>query len=319
MAKININIDKLRLCYVQPEHLIADIMDRADDSEWIDYGEFSFHLQEVEKEDEVVKQITADLFLHGVIEGYEKTHLGTFVFNNSAKYRGKCFFAFANKSLYIIGSKYQRRKYNLIGYLTFVTDRMGLLLNNVTELELACDTDINIVMNIRRFITNYDDYEMFQNGRIIHDHKKRLSGYCEIFGRSRARLERTPSLYVKQAGIGIPFHLKAYNKTEEMREESPEKTPYISEWNGFGENRKIYRVEVRMGNTDFRTWLSYLNSESCPYPKEWAEPLQTLNMLLMDEYRWALWIFCCKRLLYFRNRADGTEVTLLDIVGGKRP
>ena len=321
MAKININIniDKLRLCYIQPEHLVLDIMDRAGESDWIDYGNFSLHLIEEEREDDKVKQVTADLFIHGVVQGHDKTLLGTFVFNNTAKYEGRCFFSFDNRALYTTDSVIRGSKNNLMGYLPYVTNSLNLTLNNVTELELAVDTNLNVIRSIRKFIRDYDQYEMFLNGNIVHNHTKRIGNYCEIFDRSRVRLGRTPTLYVKQAGIGVPFHLKAYNKTAEMTEESPHKLNYINGWNEFGSEKKTYRIEVTMGNTDFRTWISSLHSAGCTYPIEWSEPMNTLDLLMGDEYKWALWVFCCRRLLYFRNRDDGTIVTLLDIVGGQKP
>ena len=318
IKKCNISIDKLRLCYTQPENLIANIMERENGG-IIDFDDFSLRINESEQYGEKVIQINADLFLHRVKEDQERTRIGSFVFHNTSKYKGKCFFTFENSALYHIDSIVYGTKYNLMTYLNYVTDELHLVLNNVTEMEIACDTNINVIRIIRQFIKNHNEYYMFKNGRIVRDPNRHIDDYDEHYGRSRNRLESNPSLYVKQKSLGVQLHLKVYDKSREMQLESPYKIDYINEWNEFSDNDRTYRMEVTIGNTDFRAWTDHLRSKASAFPNEWKDPSKVLNMLMLEDYRWALWYYCCNRLLYFRDRTDGTDITLLDIVGGARP
>ena len=129
---------------------------------------------------------------------------------------------------------------------------------------------------------------------------------------------------------------KIYDKSREITEESTDKT-YEEEWNDFN-GKKIYRIEITILWEQFKTWLQYVNSSKSPFLFEWKQFIseeegeefsssenfkdylaRTQYLLLLEEYRYALWQFCSKRILYFRHRKTNEVITLLDIATGWKP
>lgn len=314
-----INIDKLKLCYVQPDKLVEALIEQKGSDGVIDYGDYQlFILDHNDKELVDIDKLTAMLILKGVGKDGSNVKLGSFNFSNSGKYQGRCFFSFANEALYFCNSIIGGEKYNLMCYLNHVTEQLGLNYNNITEIEIAVDINFNMTRVIRHFVRLHHQYKMYVNGNLIKDPKARIKNYFEVFGRTREHLETTPSLYVKQIGSGIPLQLKTYNKTEEIEEESPQKQ-YVKEWNGFPEKDVTHRMEVTIGNVDFRQWNDFLRSKESTYSKEWADHQMPLDLLMTEEYRWALWVYATNRLLYFADRKNHERITLIDILGGSRP
>ena len=312
-----INIDKLRVCFTQPDTLIQYLSERKGEDGFVDYEHFRLHIIEEETEDgSSIRQIIARVILLGTGQSGTDVSLGTFMLNNSGKYRGLCFFTFENKALYSCEAIINGERHNLIGYLNYVTETLGLRYNNITELELAMDTNYNVTSVIRRYISKYQQYRMYLNGKIIRDPKITIKGYIEIFNRTRKKLQRTPSLYIKQGSIGIELQLKIYNKTKEIEEESPHKQ-HINEWNNFADGTQTYRLEVTIGNVDFKEWQRYLESIG----SIWKDNEQPLEMLMMEDYRLELWRYATNRMLWFIdiNDKESKKITLADIVGGARP
>lgn len=319
--KYSINIDKLRICYVQPENLIHTLIEKANGKEYVDYEGFRLHFIDVDSDGEKVKQIAANVLLRGVEENEDYTLLGMFLFNASSKYEGKCFYKMANSALYNLDqTTLNGNKINLMCYIQSVTDILNLKFNNFTEVELAIDTTLNVTRTIRAFIRDYNNYDMFVNGNKIKDESVRIRGYCEIFDRSRKKLSRNPTLYLKQTvSKGIPLHMKAYDKSTELLEESPQKKEYTEAWDDFGD-KKIYRLEITIPNDDYKQWLSFLQSGNSPYPKEWMfHDASQISLLMMDDYKLALLEFCARRMLFFRRKKGKSDITLLDILDGAKP
>lgn len=314
--KHSVNLDKLRLCYRQPDHFIEGLLEKVN-GDTIDYGDFSMKFIELENEDGRIRQLQTIVLLP---DGDNYIQLGKLTIYNTAKYEGKCFFTAENRALYHkTGSTLDGRKVNLISYLPYVTDTLGLQFNNFTEVEIALDTNINIIKVIRQFISNSEEYDMFLNGNKIKDEKRHLRHYVEPFGRTRKRLDRYPTINIKQPVVsGIPLHLTVYDKTLEMEEESKAKKEYIEPWNDFGKE-KIFRLEVTLPSEDYRQWLRYLQSGNSPYPEEWGNPDEQVSLLLMDEYKLALWDYCATRMLFFRRKKGKVDVTLADIICGAKP
>ena len=79
--------------------------------------------------------------------------LGTFTFSNSAKYEGKAFFTFENGALYRVYTRVPNGEpMNHICDLMYVADFYGMTFNNVTELELAFDSNYNYISKVRKMI-----------------------------------------------------------------------------------------------------------------------------------------------------------------------
>lgn len=244
-------------------------------------------------------------------DGNKDITFGSLELNNSAKYSGKCFLSLNNQALYdnqgidmLTGEKY-----NHLCYLPYISNALGLTLNNVTLLEIAADTNVNPVPAIRRLIRDYEHFDMILNGKRVADERRKIDGYSEMYGRSRIRIDRVPTLYFSQSKAE-GLRMRIYNKTREISESSGKQ--YEAEWNEYGDHA-IHRIEVTVRNEDYRQWLSYIRQ----YKAEWGYLVDAEHLLLSEEYRTAIWLYCTRRMLYFKPKGKRKEIIdLADIISG---
>jgi len=201
-------------------------------------------------------------------------------------------------------------KYNHLCYLPYITSTLGLVLNNITLLEIAADTNVNPVPSIRRYIHDYEHYDMIMNGKRVADERRKIDGYCEAYGSSRVRIDRYPTLYFGQSKAE-GLRMRIYNKTKEIEEASGKQ--YEADWNEYGDH-SIYRLEVVVRNEDYRQWLSYI----APKVPEWGCLEAAEHLIMSEEYRTAIWLYATRRMLYFRPKGKRKEVIdLADIISGE--
>lgn len=294
---INFNIDKLKICYKQNEETFNLFLPYKDEFKkdkkdrehiYINRDNYTLHLLQV---DELSAEV--NVFV-------ENELIGMFVFHNSKRYEGLCFFTFDNKALYTFltydfGNK---TKCNLIPLITFIADDLNLEFNNITTLEVAMDCNFNISAKLRKLIKDYENYDMFINGKKVQDPNRVLPLYHETFKRNRKRLIYTPTLYFEQAKTDAPL-MRIYNKTDEINDTSNGKN-YINDWNGFG-NIDTYRVEVRLKSNSIKEYLTRLDTDRHP-----------LDLLQDPDALFSIWNHFGNRLVYFRH-VDGTDLTITDL------
>ena len=306
--KVNYNVDKLNLCYYQPSDLFAELA-RRDKGEYVDFGYFRLYvIDNGHKEGCDKPSVKAKA---NVVMNIEQSwvNIGTLTATNSAKYDGLCFLELYNSALYNrLGEVGER--VNGLNCLPYIVTPMGLQLHNLTEIEIAADCNHNPIPLIRKLIADYHSYDMIVNGKRITDEQRNISGYCEIHGRSRARVDRIPTLNFRQSK-DEGLRMKIYNKSKEIAEASGK--DYIEDWNNYG-NYPIHRVEVTIRNEDYKQWLDYIR----PIKAEWGN-LEACGELLCDEaYKANLWHYCAHRMLYFRPKGKRDEVIdLIDIISGE--
>lgn len=329
--KIKFNLDKIKFSYIQPNGLFEELS-QYNVNKYLDYEDFTLHIIDNGRIEGSEKNPTKLLTNVILADG---TLLGTFTFNNSAKYDGLCFFKFANSALYKCEGYNYDGKYNCQTYISYVADALNLKLNSFTEIELAIDVNYNPIPRIRKLIKDHEHYEMIYNGKRIIDEERKIDNYGEFYSRSRRKIDRTPTLYFSQRKSD-GLHAKIYDKTKEIEEESLAKT-YVEEWNDFN-RQNIYRIELTISWEQFKKWLQHINSPDSPFPCEWKQFLSvgegdnispsendkeylehSQYFLLLESYRCQLWQFCADRLMYFRNRKTNEIVSLLDIALGWKP
>lgn len=315
-----INIDKMRLSFRQPTDLFNKLAEYQSDT-YLNYQDFKLHIIDNDRKEGSSKEptkIIADVVLA------DNRVLGEFAFNDSAKYEGLCFFTFCNKSLYTSES--------VVTYLDDVANTLGLGYNSLTEIELALDVNCNPVPLIRNLIKNHEAYDMIYNGKRVTSSSRKIENYCEIFGRSREKLNKMPTLlFGQKKSTGL--ELKVYDKRKEILEESPEKS-YIEDWNRF-KGKHMYRLEIVVKWECFKKWLEFINSKECNYPEEWKQYIssgegkhiapsephheyigRTIDLLEYAHYKAMLWLYCANRMLYFRNKRTNEKIDLADIALG---
>ena len=302
--KWKINVDKLKICYLQPQHL-WDYLQNFNTNDFINYDCFSLQIIDDgrgkdETNDKPRTKIKANVILDdGVL-------LGKFEFNNSAKYNGKCFFEFDNKALYTVANIYNGEKYNHLTTIDYIEQQLHLEKNNITTVEIAMDMNFNIVKVVQELVKNYKEYTMYLNGNIINDESRKIENYGEYFSRSRKKRSLYPTLYLNQAKENSPS-IKMYNKQVEINEESGKE--YIKEWNNM--HGTMYRVEITVKNEDFKKFLEVAGNEI----DLWGEIDGSCVHLSTEQYKHLLFIYITERMLYFKRKSGNKEyITLNDII-----
>lgn len=308
--RINFNIDRLRLCYKQPQQLFYDVTS-FEDGEEIDCGDF--RLKIVDNGRTADNELPPTNATAQIVywDGNKDIALGNLELNNSAKYKGKCFLSLNNQALYDNQGIDMRtgEKYNHLCYLPYISSTLGLTLNNITLVEIAADCNYNPIPTIRRMVRDYEHYDMVVNGKLIADERRKIDGYSEMFGRSRIRIDRYPTLYFGQSKAE-GLRMRIYNKTKEIEEASGKQ--YEADWNEYGDH-SIYRLEVEVRNESYRKWLDYIR----PIKPEWGDLEAAEHLLMSEEYRTAIWLYCTRRMLYFKPKGKRKKIIdLADIISG---
>lgn len=299
--KYNFNIDKLRLCYKQPQQLF-DLLKCYNNGDYINFEGFSLIIIDSGISAESTKEQTK-IKANVILE--DGTRLGEFSFNDSAKYEGKCFFSVDNHALYKVnGYDSQGNKHNYMAFMGWIEQQLRLEKNNLTEVEIACDINFNPLPQLLKLIRNTNSYDMIVNGKKVDDNE-RISGYGEFFERTRTKRKRYPTIYLTQRKLGSPS-IKIYDKASEITEESGK--GYISDWNDFNSSI-MWRLEVTVKNEDFKAFQERISKNI----EEWGQ-IETITELLgMEQFKALLWVYIADRLIYFRNKHNDEVICLLDI------
>ena len=197
-TKWAVSVDKLKVCLSQPQEAFDYIRDHTsyttiDGMRVLD--EDGFKLVAVEEDDN-----TMTVALDVMVDTGEFIRLGTFQLNGAgSKYQGRAFFSFENSSLYaVFGVTADGSKANWVDMLLPICDDLGLVFNNITELEVALDTETNIIYRLRKLIKDVENYDMYLNGRKV-EAGTTLESYGEYYERTREQLSRRPTLYFRQS------------------------------------------------------------------------------------------------------------------------
>lgn len=304
--KWKINVDKLKICYLQPQHL-WDYLQNFKTNDFIYYDCFKMQIIDDgrgKNEDDNTNKPRTKIKCNVILD--DNLLLGRFEFNNSAKYAGKCFFEFDNKALYTVANVYNGEKYNYITTIDYIEQQLHLEKNNITTVEIAMDCNFNVVNTIQKLIKDYENYTMYVNGSIINDESRKIENYGEYFQRSRKKRERYPTIYLNQAKENSPS-IKMYNKQVEINEESGKE--YIKEWNNM--HGTMYRVEITVKNEDFKKFLEVAGNEI----DLWGEIDGTCVHLSTEQYKHLLFIYITERMVYFKRKSGNKEyITLNDII-----
>ena len=305
-----VSIDKLRVCMNMPDGLYGYLKDhytrhdRQTNNRILDEDDFTLTFTEEEEQ-----KMTATLDVRD-INGYYR--LGTFTFHDGAKYEGRAFFAFENSALYrIYMRQYNGEPINHICDFITVCEYYGLEFNNITELELAMDSNYNYIGKVRRMIKNVSRYDLYLNGRkVVND--ETLDGYGEYYSRSRTKLSKLPTLYFSQAK-DTDMKMRIYDKATELTESSPHKTEQLKEWLGWDDISTLYRVEVVMHNTNVREFIGRYGEVLVG---DSGEHCNILNLLASEEFRLAMVLDSTNRMIYFRDKQTGNHISLVEVATG---
>ena len=301
-----VSIDKLKVCLNITNDIYTYLKEHFTRVEIVKdkririLDEDCFSLRFIEEQD---TNMSAILYAKDTDEWIE---LGTFVFHCGNQYENKAFFTYDNSALYAISTyNHDGTPNNHICDLSYVVDYYKMTFNNITTLEIAFDSNYNFVKKIRTLIKDTEHYDLYLNGRKVGDNDI-LWGYGEYYSRNRLKLQ-LPTLYFSQAK-NTDMKMKVYDKTRELNESTPYKMEKIKRWIGWSDN--IYRVEVLFHNTNIKDYFKRYGDR---LPCEMGGHDNVLSLLCMSDFRTAMFVDACDRLIFFKSKATGKNISLLEI------
>lgn len=331
--KTKINIDRVRICLQQPADFfdyLYGLFQKSPDKKVHYDGFFLMAADNVQVND---KDITVTLYL----EDNSPIELGKFVFNKSQKYGSMCFFTYATKCLYETSAVVNEGedkgivKYNYFNYPFFVFSQLGLVFNSITSIEIACDTEVNIINKIQYAVSKPELFYMILMGKNVIDPEQPLEGFYEYYQRSRLRKASHPTLYIHPtlSLSGNKCELKAYDKARELAQSRQDKNVLTRAWNDMGGN--IYRLEITVENKKFRQFFMKM----CKiYPDRWlhndaysAKTKERRNQLykeaiehfffdlgMNESLRYEMFDYFASNLLHFKlHNRQKTQISILDL------
>lgn len=200
--------------------------------------------------------------------------------------------------------------YSYVYYLNALAYELELWFNNITKLEICCDATFNFLYHTRRLIRDSEHFDMIFNGKNIENPSRKIDNYVECYSRSRDRLFRTPTLYF--AGAMKPdAKLRIYNKSVEIADNA-EKKEYIKDYNDFGK-RSIFRAELTLTNTDIKeAWKKFTSHLPDEAPMKRPDGV----VIMLDDFDFLRWIWkeYVDRVIRFRDKRTQKAVTLYDFI-----
>lgn len=257
-------IDKLKLCYKRDnESRFWQMM--AEQPEHIQVGDFDLVRGQADGTYEGIYGIA-----------YAQHEFGVLLFDRySDKEKKFCWVGIRNQVFY---SNTMR-----IVLLKEFRDMTGLgAINNITQLDLACDLSFNPVPRIKKLL-KMDDVSVVRCGAKIEDKKQEIEGLLFLHPTNSLR-ELAPSLCFSDADKRKS--LVVYDKNKEI---GKSQKAYISDY--YGNPKRLYRMEIRLCSDElFRYFKKYDMSPSVDMLTD-----QSFLKSMYDEFLFRLLHFSYKR------------------------
>lgn len=229
-------IDKLKLCYRREnESHFWQMM--AEKPEHIQMGDFDLVRGQADGTYEGIYGIA-----------YAQHEFGVLLFDRySDKEKKFCWVGIRNQVFY--------SNMMSIAMLNDFQDAVGFEgINNITQLDLACDLGFNPVPRIKKLL-KMDDVSVVRCGAKIEDKKQEIEGLLFLHPTNSLR-ELAPSLCFSDADKRKS--LVVYDKNKEI---GKSQKAYISDY--YGNPKRLYRMEIRLCSDElFRYFKKYDMSPS---------------------------------------------------------
>jgi hypothetical protein len=287
--KVNIGIDKLRLCYnIVDDRLIRYLEENKPD--YYDTGE-GFELRRIEGKgfadmyQILIRDYNKDNELETVVAGKVYWNLKEAdddddEHDDKPKYK-KAWISVENKMLYSSSSL----------LINFFSQNLGLEINNLTELEIYIDSTKKHIPNLLKRIIRCKDLKVYLNCKEIRDRDKDRpeisyihSGNLNKYKYLSVYIQSVKAIKNKLEGVT----LCAYNKLKECGQSEKN---YILDT--YGNPKQLYRTEIRVGNLQFR---EFLNANRIELSEHLFYKNKAFKGFLFETFVWF-----CDKVLYFKD------------------
>lgn len=267
---INIVVDKLKLCY---NVVNEEIFQYLEEYQPEIYSLYDFDLVRIEGKhfNDTYQIVYRDLDKDGNIAphvfGELKFNLKSQSKEEETPDQQKKVWIYVNN--YILYSKDKR-----VVHLPFISEKLGILLNNVTGIEIAIDTNKNVPKRLKQYLRN-NSITTILNGKTIFNRKEDRpeieyihSGNLDKYKYMSIYFKQKKAINNKSNGTVVC----SYDKLSECKNSDKS---YVIDY--YDNPNRMYRIEVRATNDNFK---QFLNS----YQIELAEPLLWNKGFLMEAF-----------------------------------
>jgi hypothetical protein len=290
---INIVVDKLKLCYnVIDDEIIRYLEENRPET----YVLYDFELIRIDGKhfNDTYQIVYNDLDKNGDITphifGELKFNLKSQSNEEDTQNQSSKVWIYVNN--YILYSKDKR-----VIHLAFISEKLGIELNNVTGIEIAIDTNKSVPKRLKQYIRNKDIITIL-NGKTIlgrKDDRPEIeyvhSGDMDKYKYMSIYLKQQKAINNKSNGTVIC----SYDKVRECKNSGKK---YILDY--YSNPNKLYRLEVRVTNENFKKFSDF-------YQIELIEPLFWNKGFLLEAFEYFL-------DSVIRFKSDSKNISIWDIL-----
>lgn len=265
--RYKLNLDRLEVCYTAPR----EVIDSLEDTTFWDRVEY--RLQEVSR-DKIEATFKIEVLPPGVEREWEVfawLRIGN-RFEKEEDSSRFCWIRLENRVLYN----------GELSYLYYIADDLGLEFHNITELEIAVDSNVNWFRRVRAALRS-EELTPVVLGKAYPDKEEIISRLLYIHTGDRIRY-RTDTLVVK----GADTSLKLYDKGREIGESDKD---YIRECFGL-RSGGLFRAEAKVNNRALSDYCSSVGGT------QYDIYMKLLDRSLLFE----LWLYYSNKLLRFKEK-----------------
>ena len=293
---MNINIDKLKICYTLTEQSILHDL-KVNPTDEFEHPEWGFRLEREEGKhfDNIYRIIYLERVCNSPTAEYDHQCFGKVKWGLRSDKEGEMakyvWIEIDNRQFYL---NYNYNTKSRMVYLEYIEAMLGLVFHNLTQLDLAMDDGRNLSKRLIRAIRD-ESLVPIVNGKRVTDRGELLEDILYI-GTGDCRRIRETSLVVKQKNGDI--RLCAYNKKREVENQSHK--DYILEANGNPPH--LHRMEVRINSDSLK---EYIEKERIVYNP----------MMFLDEvWLWRTFLHFAGRVLRFQSANGRKSYNVLEMV-----
>lgn len=234
---LELNIDKYEVSYSldQQTREFFDNIDEALDM-------YNFEIVRTNREKEYSN--TFDIIIPDYNEeiGIYKKRYATIYYGSTNPFRQQLYLKIENEELYK----------ESFGILDYIEDCLDLKFSTNSEIELAVDTDFDIISRFYRLLKN-EKYTPRILKKYYYDMDEELSNVLNCSKGTRKNPFKFKSFYIKNKESGL--ELKCYNKSKEIID-NDNKKQYIKDKLGFD---NIYRIEIHVKHKLLKDTMDKMN------------------------------------------------------------
>jgi len=197
---------------------------------------------------------------------------------------------------------------SILPFLSSITQELGLIENNITTIDIACDSNVNLAKRIKRAILN-ENILPIVNRKPYNDNREKIKGVRFSYGINQIRLLDV-ALWIKQNTKDGGFEMKGYDKGEEIEESEKD---YITEWLDM---KHPYRLEIHLKSEQAQEFFekspslqlafgNYAKVKPGMLIPALADSNDPLLAQMFYEYSY--------RLIHFIDKTTGQELSIFDV------